>query len=554
MVLSMDYRKIISLDKSWQFVRSRASRSWVTGIANDCHVDLPHCWNSDDAFQDGVEYYRGWGSYRSCFTFEGSSSGNCRWMLVSEGFYGTGDVWLNGKKLGKVDGQYLGFSFDVSGMLNQHGENSIGIRLTNRCPLSVLPGKKMPDFLLYGGMSGRLRLERIPTVSIDIESTQIESKVNQAGKSAEVTISAAVVGDSAGHTINWSIHDADGSRLNAQVDPGLRAGSTLISHNRTPSPAKLTIENPRLWDIDDPQLYVAEGTLSINGRIVDVARIRFGVRSAEFRPNEGFFLNGRRVPLRGCNRHESMPGFGRALPLARHRDDAKLIKSMGLNFVRLSHYPQHPEFLNACDELGILVYAEIASWKSVRGGSWLKSAYRQMHDMMVRDRNHPSVIMWGMGNEGRHLGAYTKLYALCKSLDPQRAVTYAENHLYRARRKKTVGLPDVWGLNYEFDSLEEGRDACRMQCVVVSECSNYPHTQRGNSEAEKIQLDTIKRDLATIESHKFVAGFALWCFNDYATLRKKRYKRYSGLVDAWRKPKSSAYWLANNFGGDLDEE
>jgi hypothetical protein len=108
-------------------------------------------------------------------------------------------------------------------------------------------------------------------------------------------------------------------------------------------------------------------------------------------------------------------------------------------------------------------------------------------------------------------------------------------------------------LNYEFDAMEEGRDASRMRCVVVSECSNYPHTLRGDEDAEKIQLDTIKRDLATIAEHKYVSGFALWCFNDYATLRKKRYKRYSGLVDAWRKPKSSAYWLANTFGGNLTE-
>jgi len=249
-----------------------------------------------------------------------------------------------------------------------------------------------------------------------------------------------------------------------------------------------------------------------------------------------------------------MPGFGRALPLPQHRRDAELIKAMGLNFVRLSHYPQHPEFLDACDELGILVYAEVASWKSVRGGRWLSRACRQMRDMVVRDRNHPSVILWGMGNEGRHRKAFQELYAICKELDPERAVTYAENHLYRARRKGAIGLPDVWGLNYEFDALEEGRDASRLRCVVVSECSNYPHTERGNAEAEETQLETIKADLARIQDLQYVAGFALWCFNDYATLRKQRYKRYSGLVDAQRVPKASARWLASEFGGNLPQD
>ena len=154
-----------------------------------------------------------------------------------------------------------------------------------------------------------------------------------------------------------------------------------------------------------------------------------------------------------------MPGFGNALPVQQHRQDALLIKQMGCNFVRLSHYPQHPAFLDACDELGILVYAEIATWKSVRTGRWLKSACRQMRDMIRRDRNHPSIILWGMGNESRSRKAYAALREIAEQEDGTRAVTYAENHLYRAKREKTVGIPDVWGCNYELDALEEGRDA-----------------------------------------------------------------------------------------------
>jgi beta-galactosidase len=559
MVWNMKYRAVVSLNQGWEFVRSRVSRGWINGAAGNCDVELPHCWNSDDTFQDGVEYYRGPGGYRCCFNPDQSDSdlpddGACRWHLVSEGFYGTGDVWLNGCRLGRVDGQYLGFRFDVTDLMKRNGENRLGIRLSNRCSKSVLPGKDMPDFLLYGGLSGRMRLECLPLVSIDANVTQIESKVDESGKSAEVDISGAVIGDACGYDISWCILNADGETVSKcsvgrpRPKAECEAGS-IQSHK-----LKLIVDNPRLWDIESPQFYTAAGTLSLNGEVVDSVSIRFGIRTAEFRPYEGFFLNGRRLPLRGCNRHESMPGFGRALSLQQHRDDAALIKSMGLNFVRLSHYPQHPEFLDACDELGILVYAEIASWKSVRGGAWLKNACRQMRGMVVRDRNHPSVILWGMGNEGRHRGAYLKLYSICKDLDAGRAVTYAENHLYRARRKKTLGLPDVWGTNYEFDAMREGCEASRMKCVVVSECSNYPHTLRGDEESEQKQLSIIEHDLDRMEKDEFVAGFALWCFNDYATLRKKRYKRYSGLVDAQRVPKASAYWLSHKFGGVLTTE
>jgi beta-galactosidase/beta-glucuronidase len=384
-------------------------------------------------------------------------------------------------------------------------------------------------------------------VNLDAAAVKIESiPADNAGKEpAQVHISGTVAGyngGSAKDAVIWHILNPAGAVVSRAVAKLDDAGSFAID---------LMVEQPELWDVDSPVLYTADATLALKGHGADTLSLKFGIRSAEFRPNQGFFLNGRRLQLRGCNRHESMPGFGRALTLEQHREDARLIKAMGLNFVRLSHYPQHPEFLNACDELGLLVYAEIASWKSVRGGRWLKRAARQMRDMIIRDRNHPSVILWGMGNEGRHRGAYLELYDICKQLDAARAVTYAENHLYRARRKKTLGLPDVWGINYEFDAMEEGRDACRLKCVVVSECSNYPHTLRGDAAAEQKQLDTIKSDLERIENIEYVAGFALWCFNDYATLRKKRYKRYSGLVDAERKPKASAYWLAEKFGGDL---
>ncbi len=534
----MQTRVKVSLNNGWQYVCGKATRPWLAESPDSTAVDLPHCWNADDAFKDGVEYYRGWGSYRRSFRLEepAASTGSFRWLLVSEGFYGTGDVWLNGRCLGKVDGQYLGFSFDVTESVRGDGKNQLGIRLTNRCPTYVLPGIKMPDFLLYGGMSGRLWLERVPAVRMDERSVHVSTE------GAQVTIDCKLEGEvSDRHALTWRILDDEGYSVGGDGQP-------------YPGNMTLSVEEPRPWDIDSPYLYTAEGTLTCRDEVVDRITVRFGFRSAEFRPGEGFFLNSRRVPLRGCNRHESMPGFGRALPLPQHRRDAELIKAMGLNFVRLSHYPQHPEFLDACDELGILVYAEVASWKSVRGGRWLSRACRQMRDMVVRDRNHPSVILWGMGNEGRHRKAFQELYAICKELDPERAVTYAENHLYRARRKGAIGLPDVWGLNYEFDALEEGRDASRLRCVVVSECSNYPHTERGNAEAEETQLETIKADLARIQDLQYVAGFALWCFNDYATLRKQRYKRYSGLVDAQRVPKASARWLASEFGGNLPQD
>ena len=288
----------------------------------------------------------------------------------------------------------------------------------------------------------------------------------------------------------------------------------------------------------------------VDGACVDEVRKRFGVRDIEWRRGEGLILNGQRVEIRGCNRHESMPGHGSALPAEIHRQDAATIKAMGLNAVRLAHYPQSPLFLDACDELGILVYAEIATWKSVTTGKWLDAAERQLRGMILRDRHHPSIILWGLGNESRSRVAYERLGRIVKELDPGRCTTYAENHLYRAKREKALNLVDVWGCNYELDVLDEVVDYCSTGTAIVSECSNSPHAERGNLPMEWDQVMRVSNDLDAIARRPAVAGFFIWSFQDYATLRKKRYKRCCGLVDAWRHPKLAFWMLKARFGDE----
>jgi len=309
-----------------------------------------------------------------------------------------------------------------------------------------------------------------------------------------------------------------------------------------------TIPKPHCWSPDDPQLYWAEARLETDDGPTDIVRIRFGITRAEFRPDEGFFLDGDRVDLHGCNRHAAIPGLGNALPDDLHRADAKLLKDYGFNFVRLSHYPQHPAFLDACDEFGILVYAEIATWKSVRSSrGWRRAARRQMRGLILRDRHHPSVILWGMGNESRSRRVYLELREIARKLDPGRPVTYAENHLHRARRQGTLGIPDVWGVNYELDRLEEARDAARLRTVVLSECCNHPTSTKGDDREELIQVATLEREWEQMMDRPYLAGHAVWSLTDYATEHRRRYRRLAGLFDAWRRPKMAAELFRARF-------
>ncbi|MEM9598511.1 MAG: glycoside hydrolase family 2 TIM barrel-domain containing protein, partial [Acidobacteriota bacterium] len=545
-------RKEIPLNEGWTFTPGKAGKGWLAcrgGRFVGETVSLPHCWNATDTFQFGRDYRKGHGSYRRAFRVPAEARGpEGRWVLQSDGFYGLAEIWLDGHRVARLDGQYLGFEVDLADRIRPDTEHRLGIRLTNACPKWVLPGYSTePDFVLYGGLVGELRLRRLPASHLVHGATRIECR-DALGGFPRVRIDAALANrsnDPLGGALEWSIvRDDDGAEVArhrvevGQLPPGGKGTESV----------ELTLEQPDLWSPEHPHLYRAVSRWVAAGEEVDRGSWTFGVRDAEFRPDAGFFLNGERTELRGANRHESMPGFGSALPAVWHRRDAEILKGLGLNFVRLSHYPQHPRFLDACDRLGLMVFPEIATWKSVRGGRWLSSAKRQMRGMILRDRNHPSVVLWGMGNESRDRRAYLELRGIARELDPSRPVTYAENHLYRARRKKTLGIPDVWGINYELDVLEAGRDASALRSVLISECMNHPASVRGDWGEEATQLATIQRDQALLENKPWVAGFAIWSFNDYATAHRKRYRRLPGLVDPWRLPKMSASLFAASYG------
>ena len=522
------------ISQGWDFVLGRVSRRWLSGSGKAGEeVDLPHCWNRSDTFQYGRKSYSGRGVYRRIFDLPPSPEGPGSWRLCSEGFYGFGDVWVDGQSISRVDGQYLGFRLELPKSLSP-GRHVLAVRLENLFQKRVLPGRRDPDFLLYGGLAGRVWLEWVPAFHIETNRVEIERTPGPEG--AEIlelrwAINDVGVAPNNGRLI-WRISTSEGEQVAAAgpvpVSDGLSAISTMIL-------------KARCWSPDDPHLYWAECRLETDDGTADVVRVRLGVTRAEFRPDEGFFLNGMRVDLHGCNRHESIPGLGNALPEEFHRADARLLKDYGCNFVRLSHYPQSPAFLDACDELGIMVYAEIASWKSVSSSrEWRNAAGRQMRTMILRDRHHPSVIVWGMGNESRSRAAYLELRDIVRELDPARPVTYAENHLYRARREKTLGIPDVWSINYELEALDEAREASPLRNVIAAECCNFPLSIRGDDGAELTQVATLEYEWKLMADKPFVAGHAVWAFADYATEHRKRYRRQPGLFDAWRRPKMAA--------------
>lgn len=521
----------INLNSDWDYIRQRASAAWLSGSEpHQDRVDLPHCWNLDDTFQSGKKYYRGWGCYRKSFRIE-ADPGVDFWELEIGGFYGTGTVWWNGKAITKIDGQFLGARIDLSNHAGP-GLHVLAFELNNRHQRHVLPGIREPDFVLHGGLAASVALVGRKNCHLQPDSLSL---VTESIEDPAIVRTSVAVADKQAATLTWQLSD----------ESGMVASATSTELSTT-----LSIPQPRLWHPDHPHLYNLRIILESGGQVVDQLDQKVGIRQTEFRPHEGFFINGKHLPLRGINRHEKMPGLGNVFPPGLQREEAKKIKTLGLNLVRLSHYPQHPEFLNACDEMGLLVFPEIATWKSVQPGRWLKNAIAQLRGMMLRDRWRPSILCWGLANESRKNKAFRALQAVVEELDPTRPSIYAENHLYRGRRHNTLNLTDLLGVNYELDQLEEARDVSKNQVVLISEMSNYPHTIRGDEKSEIKQLETIKHDLQQLDQKAWVAGFTIWCMNDYATMRKNRYLRHSGVFDAWRQPKLAAHYLRARFSDE----
>lgn len=533
----------LPLNGDWDFQRGRPKRRWLDGAEGGGEsVTPPHCWNAGEEFQVGRGYYRGPAAYRVAFDLPAVAAPG-RWRLRSGGFYGTGRLRLNGRDAGAFSGDYLGFDMELGAGLRQ-GTNLLGCVLTNRCARHVLPGIAEPDFLLYGGLAGAVWLEFVPELHWDENELHVSCR-DMADGDVEASITAHLVNDGA-----LARRVAFAWEVRAPLLPGhpvralLRAAAETAVAARTTVACRLALRLPRAarWRPETPWLYESRLTACAEDGAQDHLERAFGVRRLECRPGQGFFCDGGRIELRGCNRHEQVPGFGNALPAALHRLDAQAIRAAGLNFVRLSHYPQASEFLDACDQTGIWVMPELASWKSVRGGRWLRQAERQLARLVRRDRHHPCVLLWCLGNESRHRRAYMRLDALARGLDPEeRPTIYAENHIHRARRSRTLGLTDVWGVNYELGAIAEGREAARRHCVLVTECANAPYAQRGDRAAEVQQRAQLAEDL---ELAAGADGFAVWSFNDYATQRKQRFMRYSGILDGWREPKLAARWLA----------
>jgi beta-galactosidase len=387
-------------------------------------VTLPHSvtplsWRNWDPSSWGQSWV-----YRQHFDTPAQASG-MRMFLDVAGAITSFTPVLNGQSLPSNVGGYLPFSVELTDNLSGSGEaNVLAVTLESQFDFDVPPDRPAPynprsvDYWQPGGIYRDVNLRIVPQVFISDVFAQPVNVLTPAQRQiqVQVTLDAAVV-PSGGVSIATQL--LDGSTVVST------ASAPVTISQAGPVTANVTLSglaDVTLWDIDNPKLYTVQVTLEVAGAPLHDYTVRTGLRDASFTA-DGFFLNGNRVKLIGLDRHQFFPfGGGAMSDRTQARDVAIMRQELNCNAVRCSHYPQSEAFYDAADELGLLCWEEMPGWGYFGDAAWQQAGYQDLHDMIVRDRNHPSIIVWGsMPNEaGEHVAEYTLYNELAHSLDPSR--------------------------------------------------------------------------------------------------------------------------------------
>jgi beta-galactosidase len=519
-------------------------------------IDVPHDWAVELPFNNKGTHSHGYkaigrnfpensiGWYRKTIDFPQSDLGK-RISIDFDGVFRNSVVWVNGFYLGQEHSGYTGFSYDITDYINYGGKNVIAVRVDNM----------MEEGWFYEG-AGIYRhtwLTKTAPLHIALNGTFVTSEVkdNTAGITAKTTVNnngkATVRFD-----IEQNIINAEGKTVGTKTskDQILKTGA----ENEFTS--LIEVQHPALWSIETPYLHKLITILKVEGKEVDRYVTTFGIRTIRFDANEGFFLNGKRVEIKGTCNHQDHAGVGVAIPDALQDFRIKRLKEMGSNAYRCSHNPPTPEILDACDRQGMLVLDE----------NRLMSTSPEQLDllkrMIVRDRNHPSVILWSLGNEewgieGNITGARiaATMQAFAQTIDSTRRYTTAISGGWGAGISTTI---EVMGYNYlTHGSIDDQHKKFPDQPSVGTEESTTSGT-RGEYEDNKANgriaaTDRTEKGTSVetgwkyFDERPFLSGLFLWTGFDYKgepnPLSWPAVSSQFGIVDACGFPKDIFYYL-----------
>ena len=534
------------LNPGWRFGRYRAGAELPDFDEHAlATVNLPHCvtklsWQGwDPAHWEDVWVYRQ--------HIDRSKLPDGRVLVDFDGVMVNATVVLGGRTVTSHKGGYLPFSAELTDHLSS-GDNLLAVIVDARCtPVPPTSGNpRSVDFFQPGGIYRDVGLRVLPDAYLsDVYAQPADVLTSGRRVDIQATIDSAHAA-SGPVQLEAVLTDHTGPvrtvATTTQTLPALSPGTTVTSMSLT------GLDEVALWSPDHPNLYRLTTTLTVPGGGTHVIQKRIGFRQAEFRV-DGFYLNGERLPIFGLNRHQLFPYTGMAMPARVQRRDAEILRNdFNCNMVRCSHYTQSPHFLDACDELGLMVWEETPGWHYVGDAPWQDVAVQNVHDMVVRDRSRPSVIIWGTRlNETRsHPGLYHRTRETARRLDGTRPSSGA---MYTQHQSDWA--EDVYAFNdYHRSGAGNARLLAPLPRVpyLVTESvgvlhpfpRHYRWTDPPQALAQQAIFHAQVHDIAQSDSR--YAGLLAWAGFDYPSpfgVRGQHIK-WAGVADGFRVAKPGA--------------
>ena len=550
-------RQVLPINRGWRYrdtatVEARAAGFDDSSFAQVClphtNVRLPWHGFNEKAFQFVSVY-------RRPIKLPADAKGK-RVFLDFEGVMLATTVYLNGKHVGGYKGGYTPFSFDLTDMLDYSGgPNLLAVEVDSSERADIPPFGNEVDYLTFGGIYREVSLRIVPQVSIEnFVATPVHVLSPNPSVQVRCWMERAANAPDTKQAMTVRVELRDGARVlavgTAPVSPtiprplpnddaGQALGALPLGDGDKPQATlELTkLGKVELWELRSPKLYTVHVQLMASGRVVDEDVRRIGFREANF-TEQGFSLNGKVVKLHGLDRHQTFPWVGQAMPARVQRQDAVILrKQYHCNIVRTSHYPQSRHFLDACDEIGLLVLEEIPGWQHIGPKPWQDISVDNVRRMVRRDWNHPSVILWGVRiNESQdNHDFYTRTNALARGLDPSRQ-TGGIRYLYNSEF-----LEDVFTMNdFGWPMLPPNHKR-----YLNTEFVGHTFPTKTIDALERLKEHTHRhaRIFDHLATNAQYAGGIGWCAFDYNThydFGSGDHICYHGVFDIWRTPKPAA--------------
>jgi beta-galactosidase len=551
-----DYRRIVPFNEGW-LVGAASADSELPGFDDSAlvTVTLPHTvtplsWQE----WDPAAWERVW-VYRRHFDVPSGHHGR-RVFLDFAAAMTHATVTLNGTTVADHLGGYLPFSVELTGLLRPEG-NLVAVRLDSTFNLNVPPDRPAPepaisvDYWQPGGIYRDVRLRVVPQAFLADVFAKPVSVLDPAARQVVVqaTVDAASGLSGPAHVTARLL--GDGGEIASARVPVAIAGPGQVTVTATLS----GLEGIRLWDLDDPALYTVAAELRVDGEPVDEHRVRTGFREARF-ALDGFYLNGRRVQLFGADRHQFYPFAGGAMPARVQARDVEIMRrELNCNMVRCAHYPQAEAFYDACDELGLLAWEEAPGWGYLGDDAWKALAYRDVGEMIVRDRNHPSIIIWGarLNETPNDTTFYTSTNELAHALDDSRPTVGAMAGLRLTKDyQQDVFAEDDYSSVKGPDGVKEpvlqppetgvGRPYMVSEAVGTLSGPAIYYRRTDPQAVQQGQATAHGRVHDIAASDDRYCGLLAWTGFDYPSGSGNQYRgvKYTGVVDGFRIPKPGA--------------